>query len=128
MTFYDVIVCRATDPSFSFETAGEGWERQTETLVKLASGSLLGFPSAIGEGKIRGKQLDWGAWIVPMTKAEIVESFDVTSPRGMDPAVYRPFLRGQSDEEIRHTMGWDLPQQFAKLRDDEQYYVIAFES
>jgi hypothetical protein len=74
MTDYVVHVARIRDPDFDWRAAGDaGWQANLEPLFELERGLLE--VVAVGRRAMDpasgGRQLDWGAWMVPVTKEEL---------------------------------------------------------
>lgn len=131
MTFYDVRIGQIKERGFDWNTdPDKAWEN-VDFLFKVGSGleSLLKLVRLIDENQLRGFQVDWGAWLAFATKAEINEFFgEEARSHGIDPKVYRPFLPGKSDSEIRSFMEFDRGERIDELKDDEEYVLFGVES
>jgi hypothetical protein len=89
-TTYDVYVGIPKEADFDWEASSAGLEH-LDLVVQL--GSEL--------GRLRGRQLDWGAWIAPVSKAEIL---------------------GFAGKH-----GWGTPAKLDALHSAGSYYLVGFE-
>ena len=129
MTFYEVSVRRAGDPTLSYDAVVDDWAG-LDLMFGLSSGSdkMLEVIRAIDSGALVGKQLDWGAWLAKIRRPDLEKIVSAQRKVGIDPSAYRPCFPGKTDAEIRGDMGWNVRERFAAISNDEQYYFLAVES
>jgi hypothetical protein len=99
----DAYLAIARDPAFDWRAPTAGLA-DLQLLVRVAWGmtSVVQVAQAISSGTFPGRQLDWGAWIACVTKAQA-----------------RTHLEAHR---------WPVSPEFDALPDDEPYYLVAFES
>jgi hypothetical protein len=127
MTDYNVYVGEVIDESLSWKELGDSWERNVRRIKYVDGGmeSMLSIIDMIDDGTLEGRQVDWGAWVANVSKEQLLRMYPPREPP-IDPAVYRPFLKGKSDDEIIDHMNFDPARWIAELP-DKQYVLVAIE-
>ena len=127
MTDYNVYVGEVIDESLSWKELGDRWEQNVREIGNVESGmeALLSVIRLIKDGKLEGRQVDWGAWVADVSKGQLVKMYPPREPP-IDPSVYRPFMKGKSDEEIIDQMNFDPARWIAELP-DKRYVLVAIE-
>jgi hypothetical protein len=100
---YEVFLARPREEGFDWHAAGVGALGELDLRVKLAADldHVIRVVRAIDEGRMEGKQLDWGAWVGPVEVSGI-----------------RPLL---------HELGLQLPPDVEDLGTGT-WYVVAVET
>lgn len=127
MTDYVVCVGEVIDESLSWKELGDHWQRNVRRIRRVSSGmdNMLAIIRMIDEGKLEGRQVDWGAWVADVSKEQLVRMYPHRKPP-IDPALYRRYLPGKSDDEIIDHMNFD-PARWIKELPDKQYVLVAIE-
>jgi hypothetical protein len=114
------------DPDLTYTGEAEAWRDNIELLFRIGGG-LDGMLRAIRRAQeaAGARQADWATWIAPMTLDELREY--VGTRRDRDVSVYRPYMAGRTDEQIREAMGFDPRVQLDRLHDDKCYALVAVE-
>lgn len=99
----DAYVAIARNPAFDWRDPAASLS-DLDLAIRFGWGmtSVVQVAQAIRPDKFPGRQLDWGAWIACVTKAQA-----------------RRFM----DEH-----GWPIPSEFEALPDDVPYYLVGVES
>lgn len=104
MTSYDGYVATPKDPNFDWR-AGDGATLQDlELTVHAASGleAMLALMRAIEDGRLEGRQLDWGAWIAPIEAGRL--------------------------EVVMTDLGWPVTPDLDQLDASRSWYLVAVET
>jgi hypothetical protein len=128
MTDYRVYLGKVIDPELDWNELGDAWQRNVEKVQDLDVGmdALLHVTRLIDHGVVRGRQVDWGAWVADVTKQQVLELY----PQRAVPAdlvrAYRPFMEGKTDEGIAETMNLNPASKLGRLADGD-YVLVAIE-
>ena len=99
----DAYIATARDPAFDWRApAASLADLHLALRVGWGMSAVVQVATAISDGTFPGRQLDWGAWIACVTKAQ-----------------------ARAHLEAHH---WPVPPELDALPDDEPYYLVAFES
>lgn len=125
MTYTDVYIGRLSEGPDPLDRSG-GWDgNQPERIsrdfpVGRRGGSepFSAFHDRMKDGRIQGKQVDWGAWAAIMSKADIESFVFEIYGDNYDPDAL-PFQRSAYE---------DLMGVIKTLSNDQQYALVALES
>lgn len=125
MTFTDVYIGRLSGKTDALDRGGSWNGNQPKRIsgdfpVKKRGGPdpVSEFHDRMRDGRIQGKQVDWGAWAAVMSKADI-DSFVVDVYGENYETDVLPFQRSLYDDLIRV---------LRSLPDDRLYALVALES
>ena len=94
MSYRDVYVGDAADPSFTWEPDDNRWQgnspkRISEFFPESSAKPYGELKKRIAIGELDGKQVDWGAWAAKVTKAQIQEYMKDCYPLEQQPEVLK---------------------------------------
>lgn len=121
MSFLNVYIGDLSDPKFSWENGN--WDGNIPTRTSPFFPTRTAFSKLIDmieEGKLEGKQTDWGGWTAKATKEQIKLFFEETS---------REYVKQQDPKFFQHLIDNynDLVKFIDNLEPDKEYALVACE-
>lgn len=103
-TTYEVFLATPRRPGFDWHTAGTGSLADLDLGLRLAYGlePMLAVVRAIDSGRVPGRQVDWCAWLGPVSLVDA--------------------------EALVRELGWAVPPELAGLDPDGSYVLVAVET
>jgi hypothetical protein len=104
MTTYEIYVVAPKDPAFDWHAGKGGGLEDLHLNVRVARGlqAMLAMVRAIDEGRLEGRQLDWGAWIGPIDPTRL--------------------------DDVMNSFGWPRTSEIDDLDPNRAYYLVAVET